>query len=364
MKILIYLHHPAQYHLFKNSIKQLEQHGHTCIVFATKKDILTNLLDSEGFSYINNLPYGRKNNKLSMAMGVLKQDWGLFLYCIKNRPDIFIGTSAEICHVGTLLHIPAFFFSEDDAEIIPLGAKISYPFAKGIISPFVCSAGRWEHKKIGYQGYQKLAYLHPSRFTPDINMIKNEIDTTKPYFLLRFAELTAYHDKGKNGFNTGIIKELLDILRKNGNVYINSEGDLDKQFVAYQLNLDIRHIHHALYYSSIYIGDSQSMAVEAALLGVPGIRFNDFAGKISVLKELENKYNLTYGIPTSQPDMLLTKVRELLQFQNLKEIWKKRRQKMLSEKIDVTAFIVWFVEQYPESVKIMKENPDYQYRFK
>ena len=36
---------------------------------------------------------------------------------------------------------------------------------------------------------------------------------------------------------------------------------------------------------------------------------------------------------------------------------------MLSEKIDVTAFMVWFVENYPESVEIMKKNPDYQLRF-
>jgi hypothetical protein len=37
---------------------------------------------------------------------------------------------------------------------------------------------------------------------------------------------------------------------------------------------------------------------------------------------------------------------------------------MLSDKIDVTAFMVWFVENYPESAKIMKENPDYQWRFR
>ena len=36
---------------------------------------------------------------------------------------------------------------------------------------------------------------------------------------------------------------------------------------------------------------------------------------------------------------------------------------MLKEKIDVTAFMVWFIENYPESAKIMKENPDYQLRF-
>lgn len=30
---------------------------------------------------------------------------------------------------------------------------------------------------------------------------------------------------------------------------------------------------------------------------------------------------------------------------------------MLSDKIDVTAFMVWFIENYPKSAKIMKENP-------
>lgn len=34
---------------------------------------------------------------------------------------------------------------------------------------------------------------------------------------------------------------------------------------------------------------------------------------------------------------------------------------MLADKIDVTAFLVWFIENWPESFKIMKENPDYQF---
>jgi hypothetical protein len=37
---------------------------------------------------------------------------------------------------------------------------------------------------------------------------------------------------------------------------------------------------------------------------------------------------------------------------------------MLSEKIDVTAFLVWFIENYPESVTVMRQNPDYQYNFR
>jgi hypothetical protein len=32
---------------------------------------------------------------------------------------------------------------------------------------------------------------------------------------------------------------------------------------------------------------------------------------------------------------------------------------MLDDKIDVTAFYVWFIENYPQSVKMRKENPNY-----
>jgi hypothetical protein len=37
---------------------------------------------------------------------------------------------------------------------------------------------------------------------------------------------------------------------------------------------------------------------------------------------------------------------------------------MLLEKIDVTAFMVWLIKNYPESIKIMKKNPNYQLNFK
>jgi len=60
----------------------------------------------------------------------------------------------------------------------------------------------------------------------------------------------------------------------------------------------------------------------------------------------------------------LEKVSELINTPDLKNTYQLRRNKMLSEKIDPTAFLVWFVENYPSNVKIMKDNPDYQDRFK
>jgi len=34
---------------------------------------------------------------------------------------------------------------------------------------------------------------------------------------------------------------------------------------------------------------------------------------------------------------------------------------MLADKINVAAFLVWFVENYPKSIRVMKENPNFYY---
>ena len=106
------------------------------------------------------------------------------------------------------------------------------------------------------------------------------------------------------------------------------------------------------------------MAEEAAVLGVPAIYL--FNKSTFYTKHLENKYGLIYNYSESEEDQrkaIETGVK-LLKEEDIKEVWKMRREAMLADKIDVTAFLVWFIENYPESANIMKENPDYQLRFK
>ena len=86
--------------------------------------------------------------------------------------------------------------------------------------------------------------------------------------------------------------------------------------------------------------------------------------KISVLEELEHQYGLTFAIPSAQPQLLFAKIDELLAIPDLKLEWQQRRKRMLQDKIDVTAFYTWFIENYPESVKTMQQNPDFQKNFK
>lgn len=126
-------------------------------------------------------------------------------------------------------------------------------------------------------------------------------------------------------------------------------------------------MHHVMAFADLYIGDSQTMAAEVGVLGVPFVRYNDFVGRIGYLNELEDVYHLGCGIKASElgsAEKMYGVVREILDMPNRKREWQARRQKMLSEKIDYAQFLTWFIENYPESRRIMKETPEYQWRFK
>ena len=106
------------------------------------------------------------------------------------------------------------------------------------------------------------------------------------------------------------------------------------------------------------------MTSEAAVLGTPAIKCNTFSGKLSVPNELEEKYRLCYSYTPKEFNKFLNKTEELIRTSNLKEQWQNRLKSLIADKIDVTSFLLWFIENYPESVGIMRKDPDYQIKFK
>ncbi len=364
--ILIQLSHPAHFHLYKNVAANLMKDGYKVFIVIKTKDVLEDLLKESGFPYYNILKVPHRRSKLGVLMDTFIRDWRMMRFVKQNRIDLLTGSTVEVAHVGWLMRKDSINTGEDDLAVVPQFGYIAGPFVKCHLAPVSCDVGFLTKKCYKYAGFHKLAYLHPNRFRPDKNVVEKYFSSETPYFILRFAQLKAFHDitTDAHGINTEIAQNLIDILSQYGDVYISSERELEPQFEKYRLHINPLDIHHVLAFAKLYIGDSQSMAVEAAMLGTPSLRFNDFAGKIGVLEELEHKYELTCAIPSSDPKRLYDKVEELLTMPDLHEAFQLRRQKMLSEKIDVTAFFTWFIENYPESRKIMKENPDYQFRFK
>lgn len=365
MNVLIQLSHPAHFHLYKHVVKNLMNDGHKVFILIKTKDILEDLLQQSGLPYFNILKEAHRKSKLGILWDMLVRDWRMLRFVKKHKIDLLTGSTVEVAQVGWLTRKYRVNTGEDDMRIVPLFQKMAGPFIQTMLSPVSCDNWKLEPKSIKYAGYHKLAYLHPNQFCPDKSVVEKYFSTERPYFVLRFAKLKAYHDieSDAHGINTEIAQHLIDMLLPHGEVYITSERELEPQFEKYRLQINPLDIHHVLAFAKLYIGDSQSMAVEAAMLGTPSLRFNDFAGKIGVLEELEKRFQLTFAISPSEPQMLYDKVNELLNLDDLQVVFKQRRQKMLSEKVDVTAFFTWFIENYPESKRIMREDPDYQWRF-
>lgn len=335
MRYLFYLGHPAHFHLFKNVILQLKNAGHDTRVLIKKKDILENLLKDSGWEYTNIMQGDRGDSKWQIAYGLLKRDWAIMKIARSYKPDLMIGTSTELNQVGKLLGIPSINVNEDDAAAVPLFAKLGYPFATRILAPECCDCGKWNYKKIAHKSYHELAYLHPNHFKPDRSVVE-KYNLGERFYILRFAQLTAHHDAGKKGISADIAEKIISLLAPSGNVFITSERKLEPQFEKYRIAIPPLEIHNALYFATMYIGDSQTMAAEAAVLGTPSIRFNDFVGELGYLTELEQKFGLTYGIRADDPEKLFSKIIELLKIADLKNMWQEKRKLMLNERGDLS----------------------------
>ena len=361
MNILIDIAHPAHVHLIKNTYYELINKGHKVIV--TVKDIpsaiqLLNIFEIP-FIYLG----GKSDSLIGKAFLQLKFNYLLWQVVVREKINIAFGSSLTIAQLSKYTKVKSIILDDDDDDVEPLFVKYAHPAADHILSP-ACTIRRTQ-KMIGYSGYHELAYLHPNRFNPDESVL-SEIDVQpgEKYFILRFNAFKAHHDVGVQGLSLENKRQLISLLERHGKVFITTERNIDDEFKPYQLKVSPDKAHSLMYYATMLVGDSQTMTSEAAVLGTPAIRCNTFVRRISYLEEEEFKYNLTYGFLPENSDSLFLKINELLEMPNIKYEWKNRRDNMLKDKIDVTAFFTWFIENYPQSAQIMRENPDYQYKFK
>jgi len=334
-------------------------------VIWTVKDIpvALRLLDQYSFSY--HMFPKKSDNIFGKAYKQLQYNIRLLRICRREKIDIAIGTSVSVAHISKISRVKSVVFDDDDDEVQPLVTKFVNPFADVLLSPDALKGKRKRKDTIYYPGYHELAYLHPKRFNPDPEVLKSVRLTPEDiYFIMRFNVFKAHHDIGISGLSLAQKLELINLLKPYGKILITTEREIEPELQEYQLKISPEKIHSLMAYATLFLGDSQTMTSEAAVLGVPSLRCNSFVGRISYLEEEEQRYGLTFGFLPTQFNLLLNKLKELLVTENLKKEWQKRRQRMLSEKIDVTAFWLWLIENYPESKSLVKETPDFWEQFK
>lgn len=349
-RILLYLGHPAHYHNLKLVARELESQGCEVLFVARQKDVLFRLLEESTIKTVD-LPARTSTSKLGLIWSILQREWLMWRIVSSFKPDIMAGTDLVIAHIGRIKGIPSVLINEDDLDQVALFAKYGVRFCTVNLAPDVCRVAGYEAKTLHYKSYHELAYLHPDHFEPNAELLTSYIDTENPFYIIRFAQLTAHHDEGKSGLTGSIAKKVVEKLRSKGNVYITSERPLEPEFEPYRIGLPPHLMHHALALAAGYVGDSQTMAAEAAVLGTPSLRYNDFVGKLSYLDELEHKYQLTFGFTTDQPDEFLKAVEDILGDSDTAK-WQQRRRKMLGDKQNLMPLWTNFLLHYPHQKDI------------
>ncbi len=334
MKYLFELNHPKHYYQFKYVMQILKSQGHDIVVLARDKDVLLNVLEEEGVPYI---VFGKHRKsmwaKILGTFGLMLNYWTITR---RERPDVIVSKASWYgTAMAKVLHKKSVIFP--DSEVVKVTNRYVVPICSRVVTPqpFQLNYGA-KHRRIA--GIFEDCYLSPTVLKPDSSVVE-KYGLSTPYAILRFVGWQANHDVGNGGFNYKQKKALVESIARYMTVYISSEKPLPEELSAYKLPTPANAIHDVLFCADLYVGDSQTMAAEAALLGTPAIRSNTFVGPndMSNFIMLEKEYGMLYNI--ANPDEAIEKARQLAEH-SCKEEWLLKRQQYYSHVGDTNAAIV------------------------
>ena len=204
-----------------------------------------------------------------------------------------------------------------DSEVVKVTNRYVVPLCTKVVTPqsFKLDYGK-KHSRV--MGIFEDCYLAPQVYVPN-PLIVEQYGLKRPYAVLRFVGWFANHDVGKSGFNSQ-----------------------EKLTLVEELSKKIKH--DVLTYADLYVGDSQTMAAEAALLGTPAVRCNSFVGPndMSNFIMLQDQYGLLYNVAIPSDAIVLAKE---ISEHPLKEEWIKKREQYYNHIGDINAQIVNILEK-------------------
>jgi len=353
MKILIDINHPAHVHYFKNFIKIMKSKGHEILVTNRKQKIIIDLLNAFKINHITRNKRPEKRNIFLSFKYLIKAIIKILLFSYNKRVDLFLGFASSPCAItASLLNKPSIIL--DDTEHNTLNHLLYKPLASCILTPFYFKKDMG-NKQIYFNAYVEQLYLYSDNKN---NYYFDDLDLEKPYALVRYIAYSANHDiNAKNTLTINQKKAIVKKLSSKINVYISMESQfVDPFFTKYILNIKPEYIHTIIDNASFLITEGATMASEAGVLGREYYYLNPL--NVGYINYQSSKYKNAHQIDANDFLNIVDNLKFDLSYKN------NTRRQIREETINPTKFLVWFIEKYPVSHKIMKKYPDYQERFK
>jgi predicted glycosyltransferase len=342
VRILFDIAHPAHVHFFKNIVSTLSKRGHAVHILARKKDVTTVLLDRLGFDYDVTGQSGRKG-WFGQGRELIERDLAVAKLAHRFRADMIVTRNPAGAQAARLLGVRS-VFDTDDGRAAGVHFWAAASFAHVITTPD-CIGESYGRRHVPYAGYKQTAYLHPAHFKPNPQVLEAlGVEPGQRLFMLRFVDMVASHDTAETGLPKAALIQIADRLRRHGKVVATHESQLPEQLRDLSFPLSPDKLHDVLAFCDLLVGDSQTMAAEAAVLGTPSLRISTWAGRLAILDELEQRYGLTAAYHPRQLDAALARLDSWLEQPRLRDTMATQHHKLLNDKIDVAAWFSDFIE--------------------
>lgn len=297
--IALFPAHPAQLWLMMSVKSWIEAEGDAIEFkwFFRDKDVTLSLARSVGLEgiVVSKASTGLLGNAVELVTNIFR----CIYYTKKYGVDLWLtkygcgNIAARLCGKKSI------GFNDDDEDVVPLIAKTSYPFADILLFPQFTRNSKFREKSVYYNGLHEIAYLN----TRDEKNDRVGNFSSDKYALIRISALKAHHDVGHGGITIDFLDELIaEFSQRKIRVFISSESQLPDRFSALVRYAGVSEIHEFLKGACFYVGDSQTMAIEACLLGVPTLRISDF-DNLSVINHLQSNGLIT-SFPPGDSDSL------------------------------------------------------------
>lgn len=344
MNVWIDILHIPQFNFYLPLMHQLSEAGHHVYLTVLDRGKLSMIVRAETTA-IHNITIDvvgkhRMTKRSAIVDANIIRAWKLWRWSIGKKIDIGFSNGMLLAMVCNRKHIPNYSF-DDDPQTHDRKWKEKWNTE--------CNFCVYEDDAIKAPSHvlrctKEWAYLNPRTFVPNEKVLKAYGVKPKEYIFLREVSVGTINYAGQE---SGAILGIKDMIPKGMKVLFSLEekkrrNEYPEDWIL--LQEPIEDIHSLIYYSAGLVSSGDSMAREAALLGVPayylGIRYsmpaNAAASKVA---SLQNRKTMPFDVWISNLGF---------QISNLGELERKQqelREYIEKEFIDINDYMLKLVEQ-------------------
>lgn len=339
MNVWVDLGHIPQYNFYKPLILRLAKEGKCVYVTYLNRGRMPKIIQAELGNVENVHLYQIGKHRMSRLSVILEanllRNIQLIIWKIGKHIDVALSNGYQAAFIGWLFGVPSYSYDDDPQTIhyrpkVLLNKSCNYCIYK------------YQGKKISAKAHilpvlKEWAYLSPSVFTPNENVLKQYGVKPREYLFLREVSVGTMNYIGQKAQAIYAIK---DLIPQNKKVLFSLEekGKRDMYPKDWQLLQEpIDDIHSLIYYSCGLISSGDSMAREASMLGVPslylGIRTDMPANKAAI------EVAKMYSIDTIDIKQWLNQC--LVSSEELNKRQVKIRERVYNSFIDISEYIYY-----------------------